>query len=37
MVALSVGAHEFAVRNGQVPVFEEITRAVAEWIDALLG
>jgi uncharacterized protein len=37
LVALSAGGHEFAVRKEQTPVFDEITRAVAEWIDALLG
>ncbi len=37
LVALSAGGHEFAVRKAQTPVFGEITDAVAEWIDALLG
>jgi predicted alpha/beta-hydrolase family hydrolase len=37
LVALPAGGHEFAVRKDQTPVFDEITRVAAEWIDALLG
>jgi predicted alpha/beta-hydrolase family hydrolase len=37
LVALPAGGHEFAVRKGQTPVFDEITRAVAEWIDAIIA
>ncbi|HWG26217.1 alpha/beta family hydrolase [Actinospica sp.] len=37
LLALPAGDHSFAVRKGQTPVFEAITRAVAEWIDPLLG
>jgi len=37
LVALPAGDHSFAVRKAQTPVFEDITRVVAEWIDSLLG
>jgi hypothetical protein len=37
LVALSAGGHGFAVGKGQTPVLGDITRAVAEWIDSLLG
>jgi predicted alpha/beta-hydrolase family hydrolase len=37
LVALPAGGHGFAVAKGQPPVLEEIARAVAEWIDSLLG
>jgi uncharacterized protein len=37
LVALAAGGHEFAVRKGQAPVFDEITHAVAEWIDAIIA
>lgn len=37
LAALPAGDHSFKVRKGQTPVFDEITRTVAEWIDSLLG
>ena len=37
LIALSAGGHGFAVAKGQPPVLEDITRAVAEWVDSLLG
>lgn len=37
LVALPAGGHEFAVRKEQTPVLDEITLAVADWIDTLLG
>lgn len=33
LVALPAGDHGFAVRKTQTPVLDDITRAVAEWID----
>jgi uncharacterized protein len=37
LVALPAGGHGFAVTKSQTPVLEDITRAVAQWIDSLLG
>lgn len=35
LIALPAGGHEFTVRKSQTPVLEDITRAVAEWLDSL--
>ena len=37
LVALPAGGHGFAVGKSQTPVLEDITRAVGEWVDSLLG
>jgi hypothetical protein len=37
LVALPAGDHGFSVRKTQTPVLDDITRAVTEWIDSLVG
>jgi len=37
LVALPAGNHGFAVGKSQVSVLGDVTRAVAEWVDSLLG
>lgn len=37
LVALPAGSHEFAVRKGQPPVLNDITHAVASWVESLVG
>lgn len=37
LVALRAGGHGFAVGKSRTPVLGDIARAVAEWIDSLLG
>ncbi|HET9171849.1 MAG TPA: alpha/beta family hydrolase [Actinospica sp.] len=37
LVGLPAGDHGFGVRKSQAPVLDQITRAVAEWIESVLG